>query len=666
MKTQFNRLGSDAGTFSGSAIDRSRPLRFRLDGRLVSGFAGDSVLSAVLASGIDILGRYRDTPLGLTPGAHPPIAPAREPHHALSMARTPAIDGADFVTLGRRHGNPLERLFRPGRSLGTALDEAHALDRPWRTLPGEAGPESDLVIIGGGVAGMSAALAAAKLGLAVLLVEAGLHLGGHSGLFGTQEGENAPEADMARLRAAVEASDAIIVLTGSHAYALRSGLVRIHRIEAVDGTIRPRVLDLRTRHIVLATGSRERLPIFAGNRLPGVLGTLDAYELASRYGVWPGRTALVATSSNVAYRLAMLASDAGIAIGRILDSRAHPSSRFIEFSRAYGIVQVPGASVRGVDIARAGGPVSVQAGSSGAEALVTERLLVCGGWQPDLTLWHIAGGASHWHAERHRLEAVGSLDSIALAGSAAGCMTRQGCIGSGVDAVNALLGRARKPVVDPVIDPLYESPDAPPSIALSADDAAPAFLDGGRELLRAPLPRRRRWTDIFRREKTANGLAALSEAPQPLTICDVAAGVDLGLVPPGAAGIVAQERVALIALVAPASSPEAMEHDLPAAVEIPDYLRGRFGAEAKLVRIVPDTARQLSSGALLYRRSDISRPLDAVGVILRPLGEAAIALIAADAAQAGLPVSVRDQGRPIAARIEIWEGGGNPAGPETA
>src|SRR5690606_28043081 len=218
-------------------------------------------------------------------------------------------------------------------------------DEPWRSRAGTRDTEIDLVVTGGGVAGLSAALTAARAGLSVTLLEAGPVPGGHSGLFGTQDGEDAPEISMARLREAAEAHDAIRIICRAHAYAIRPGLVRAHLVELKDGKPIGRVVDLAARVMVVATGPRERLPLFAGNRLPGVIGTLDAYELATSYGIWPGQSALFATGSNFAYRLAMLTSDAGIAVPRIIDTRPGPASRFIEFSRAYGIIQSSGARI---------------------------------------------------------------------------------------------------------------------------------------------------------------------------------------------------------------------------------------------------------------------------------------------------------------------------------
>jgi sarcosine oxidase subunit alpha len=653
MRPQHNRLPADAGKGFGSAIDRNRPLRFRLDGRLMSGFAGDTVLSAALASGIDTLGVFRKTPIGLTARANPAISPAnlaKDPQRALPMARTLAQDGADYVTLGGQRPGALARLFQPGRSLGMLLDDHHALDRPWRTAQGEPGPTADLLVVGGGVAGLAAALAGARAGLSVVLAEANPFLGGQSGLFGTQEGEDGPEESMARLAAEVAANPAITTLTATKVFALRPGLARAHQVDMQSGAPLGRVIDISAKRVILATGALERLPIFPGNRLPGVMSTLDAYELAMRYGVWPGQSALVATSSNPAYRLAMLARDAGIAVARIFDSRPQPASRFIEFSRAYGIVQSTATTPALVEIARAGGALTVHLEKPDAPSLGTERLLVCGGWQPDLTLWHIAGGASQWHHGHGRLEAMGPCEGIVLAGSAAGYRTRRGCIQSGADAVDQVLGRDRKAVEDPIIDPLYESPDAPAGVARQRNGGAPAFLDGGSGMLQRPAPAGRRWPLPFLNRRKL-GLLVLSEAPQPLAVCDVAAGVDLGLIPSSAAGIVAQERVALVPLAPPREAAPAAPEPIPARPEIPAYLRGRYGRGALVVRLVPAETRSFATGALIYRSADARHPREAVGVVLHETAEGTFGLVAAQVCKAGMPVTIRDKGA-AQARIE--------------
>ena len=284
--------------------------------------------------------------------------------------------------------------------------------------------------------------------------------------------------------------------------------------------------------------------------------------------------------------------------------------------------------------------------------LGTERLLVCGGWQPDLTLWHVAGGQSRWDRQTGRLQPVGELDGIVLAGSAAGWFTRSAAIQSGADAVDRLLGRSRKPVTDTLIDALYETPAAPAVSAAADDDAAPAYLDTGTALILRPREHRRSWLDWLRPPRHV-GLTALSEAPQPLTVTTVASGVDLGLIPPEAAGAVAQERVALMPLALNESvATEAEEEKDSDPLAIPDYLRGRFGPGENLAILVPDQPRRVEPGMLIFRSSDGNDPRRAIGVVIRDAKVGALALVAEQALSTGLTVSLRDADRAVPARLE--------------
>ena len=95
------RLAADAAhEFGGIELDRSKSLSFRLDGVSIAGFAGDTVLSAVLAAGIDTYGTYGGTLLGLTEHLAPSLSDKRGA--PLPMDRTPAIDGLELTTIGVR------------------------------------------------------------------------------------------------------------------------------------------------------------------------------------------------------------------------------------------------------------------------------------------------------------------------------------------------------------------------------------------------------------------------------------------------------------------------------------------------------------------------------------------------------------------------------------
>ena len=647
MRPQTNRLPPTTGKgLAGAHIERTRPIRFTINGRVTPGFEGDTVLSALLAAGVDTIGTHAGQPLGLRPSAAPAIAYAAKasaPEHALPMERTPARDGAEYriIAEGPSPGL-LARLFQPGRTLGLTLDAANSLVRPWRSIRGQLAEATDLIVVGGGVAGMAAALAGARAGLKVTLIEASPHLGGHSGLFGTQDGESTPEENIAALAAEIAATQAITVLTHAEVFAIGEGMVRAHQLDVSGERVEGQVVDLPARHIVLATGAFERLPVLPGNRLPGIVGAQDAFELAYRYGIWPGQSWLLATSGNPAYRLATLLAESGMALNRILDGRDHASSRYIEFCKAYGIRQFPGTIPLAITPGT-GGRLSVELPHG--EPVSVDRLVLCGGWQPDLTLWHLAGGESRWNARRERLEPSGEVGGLVLAGSAAGHFTRRGCVTSGIHAVDRLLGRPGQGVDDPVIDAIYETPDRQMHVADSGDATTLTYLDTDNTLMLRPAPPpRRRWTHIFRGAQ-AGPVRVLSEAPQPLSIGAICAGVGIGLIPPGSAGIVAQERVALVPLARTEPPHPPLAQDV---ATVPAYLADRFGTDAVVATLRHDPSRQLDSGALIFEGEDMLDPRRAVGVVLRTREGKTEALVAASVRN----VVVRDLGQAIPAEVE--------------
>lgn len=649
MKGQPHRLYSHLA-LGGTALDRRLPLQFRLDGRLIHGFDGDTVLSAALAAGIDTLGEFNRSPIALSLRNAPAILPRNAGNdltRALPMTRTPATNGADYLTLGPRSSGGLSRwisrLTGARRSLGLTLDQP--LPQPWREQPGIAGPRCAVLVVGSGVAGMTAALRAAKAGKKVVLVEALPRLGGHARLFGSVEGEEAPDASIARLTDAIAATDAITVLTHAEAFAIRPGLVRVHVVERINGAPIPRMLDLHAPNIILATGTLERLPVFSGNRLPGIAGALEAFHLAHQYGVWPGRSALFATVSSPAYRLAMLAMDSAIAVPRILDDRPEPNSRFIEFAKAYGVTQatgtIPAAATQAGDQLTVTPRLDLGEFSHQEPDLSVDRLVVCGGWQPDLQLWLMAGGTAAWNAATAQMQAGSGPTGIALAGSAAGYRSHQAAMASGADAIAQVLGRKRRPVIETPIDTFYETPDAPSPLAPAPDGMAPAaFLDSGASYLTAPRPQPR---TLWRKRQQSPQLfdAALS-------ISDIAAIVQLGLVPPADAGPLAEERIVTLPLDAPAAHAPALP--LPAGA-IPRYLHGRFGKSPLLWSIAPQETRLLDIGSLIYHDETTRDPLHAVGVVLSCDDAGAIALLRAEFGAIGQTAILREPGRATAIRL---------------
>lgn len=620
MTRQPNRLpaGVKHG-FGGTAIDRERPLSFRLNGRLHDGFAGDTVLSAVLAGGTDTAGQHLGQPVALDADCGPQVIAARDaanPALALPMDRTPALDGLDLVTVGPRLdplpqrglGARLVRLLAPrSRTLGHRLDDPRAVAGAWLTAPARETLSADTLVVGGGIAGMSAALAAAEAGQKVILIEHRPTLGGDARFYGTVGDETPPETTIADLVARLEASDAVTVLTGTDAMVLAGSRLRAHRVSVEDGRPRGQVLALQAPRIVLATGAAERLPVFPGNRLPGVIGSVEAFHNAERYGVWPGRLALFATPHNFGYRLALLAADVGIGVQRVTDTRPAPQSRFIDFCKASGITLAAGLVPRAVTAARGSLSVSfaVAIEDAGGEAgsVATDLLIAAGAWQPRLALWLLAGGQCSFDPAANWLAARGEVEGLVLAGSAAGWRSSTACLASGTAAVASLFGRRPKAIEEYEVDAVYESPPAPTPIT-PWQAGRGAFLDRGISFTQRPG------------EEIREALATQPGELGMLSLGDVAAFVETGAIRDEDAGIIAEERCLaggdIVDTGWRVAAPAAGDADLPA------FLHGRFGPKPQLALVAADDGRRFEVGCLVYPSSDASGPDEAIGVVISP------------------------------------------------
>lgn len=651
MKGQPNRLDTASAHLMGTQIDRNAPLRFTLDGRTISGFAGDTVLSAALASGIDTAGLHDGSPLALDSRFAPPVAPASDPGRTLPMHRTPARNGQEFVTVGRRNANGvLGLLSRQGRSLGHRFEKHAPATAPWRDAEPGLAMEADVVVVGGGVAGLSAAVTAGQSGASVILIERRQNLGGNARLFGSIEEEEPPDSIVARLTKALTHLANVTVLTRTEAIRAGSGILRAHRVETGENGLSAHILTIATRRIVLAAGMIERLPIFSGNRLPGVVSLLEAFDRADRFGIWPGRNIAFNTAASPAYRLAMQAIDAGLSVAKMSDTRLRAQSRFIEFSKAYGMPLSSGLVPQSVEPYRHGGleirlRLEMENYARPEPSVIADQFVVCGGWQPELSLWIGAGGQTRWQSGG--LIASGASPGMALAGAAAGFRSLTGCAQSGSAAVASLFGWTAVPVFDVEIDPIYETPDGGPSLQPTAPgDVVPAYLDHGVTLAARPGIVRQSRLAFLRRPRPALGL---SEAAHPLSLGDLAGFVGLGLIPEHEAGVVAQERCvdAMLLPQAPVPSREPIEGE-----GYPAYLRGRFGPDQAAWHIVADEPRHFEAGNLLYPNTDAANPLAATGVVIGPApGGQARAVAVVTSGEAGKRLVLRDLGRHVSVKL---------------
>lgn len=666
------RLAADAPHgFSGTLLDRGKPLRFRLNGAEITGFAGDTVLSALLAHGVLLLGAEDNSSIALEPSSAPAVASrsAPDPALALPIHRLPATDGADLVTVApRRDPLPLDgiggwvRRRRLGLRRLLNLRLGGATGAPaWLTGAPEIELATDIVVIGAGPAGLAAAGFAALSGKRVLVLERAAEAGGALPYFGAVESEARPAEQIARLveglqpkpqgrgRTESRSEARAEILFGTEAFRLLPGRVLAHQIMVENGVARGRVVAIDAPAIVLATGSFERLPVFAGNRLPGVIGSLDGFNLVRRHGVWPGRRTLVTTPHSHAYRLGLYLNDAGVTVSRIVDSRLAPNSRFIDFCKASGLTFSSGMLPAEVQALQAGELQSLSVGFAGTAATPaaaarydTDTLVAAGTFQPELGLWLGAGGRIAWSAESRQFLPQGSVPGVMVAGAASGWRSTAAALRSGEAAILQLLGKPAPPIDDPVIPVLYETPDGGNPVGPERmSGRATAYLDRG--------------TAYVPRSIANSDPRNTARKPAPLSLGSIAAAVELGALAPLAAADIARERTAL----GPDLGDTGWKPDPgPLPTGVPAYLSGRFGPAPRSARLSATDGRAFEPGALLFAGSGVVDAREAIGVVYRAVapGETGgIALIADPAPSPEALIFVRENGGLYTARVASSE-----------
>ena len=447
------------------------PVTFVFEGRTLAAQAGDTVASALLRNGVRVLGRSAKyhRPRGYRcgrghcsacamridglPGVRACVTPVRhgmtvEREHAWPDAGHDLLHAAEALAPLMPPGFYYRRFRRSPRAFALA-ERAMALASGQGTLPAaEAAARAaaarcgrrarlDVLVVGGGVAGMSAALAAADAGVAVLLVEQDDRLGGRLG-------DARPAAGLTDL---VTAHPGVEVLTGAEAVAwYEEGMVAVDR--------RPDLLLASPTVVVLATGAYDRGLPFPGWDLPGVMLTSGALRLIERHGLRPGSQAVVLTTDDHGHDVARRLDAAGVAVVGVADCRPAQAVRqtLLDETAALGatvVVAARGARAHGLGRVRA---LTVLRGACDARSperrptarFACDLVVVSAGVRPadDLAYQATARGSLV-------LAAGGGTDAgPLLAGLVAGARTADEAIAQGA-AAGSVAARRRRAAADP-------------------------------------------------------------------------------------------------------------------------------------------------------------------------------------------------------------------------
>jgi sarcosine oxidase subunit alpha len=449
---------SGAGRFS-----HAKTARFTFDEKSYSGIEGDTLASALLANGVHLVGRSfkYHRPRGiLSAGAEEPNALVGI--HRDAARKTPNVratvqelyDGLTAVSQNRWPSlsfdvGAVNDVASPFFSAGFYYKTFMWPKAAWKSLyepkireaaglgvsPDQPDPDHysaryahcEVLVLGGGAAGLAAALAAAESGVRVILVDEQAELGGalrfeSATRIEGQDGWTWAQGIAARLKAM--ANVRVLTRTTAFGYYAQNFVGLTERVTdhlASPGADQPRerLWQVRARRVVLATGAIERHMVFADNDRPGIMLASAARTYLNHYGVAVGRNVGVYTANDSAYAAALDLKKAGVNVAAIVDLRDNPSGELIDQTRAAGIEIHGGRAVVGVGGKLRISSMTVQprTGGKSQRTIPVDALLMSAGWTPSVHLFSQSRGKVAFNEEVKRfLPGTYAQDCISVGG----------------------------------------------------------------------------------------------------------------------------------------------------------------------------------------------------------------------------------------------------------
>ncbi len=476
-----------SGAFRISNAGRLTPAktaRFTFDGKAFTGVEGDTLASALLANGVHLVGRsfkYHRPRGFLSAGAEEPnalVEIARDGARKTPNVRATVQELYDGLVAKSQNRWPslsfdvgaVNNLASPMFSAGFYYKTFMWPKSAWKNFyepnirsaaglgvaPDQPDPDHyasrfahcDVLVLGGGAAGLAAALAAAETGARVIVADEQAEVGGalrfESGArIEGQAGWAWAQGAVARLKAMGNVR--VLSRTTAFGYYAQNfvGLVERagdHLANPGHDLPRERLWQVRAKRVVLATGAIERHMVFADNDRPGVMLASAARTYLNHYGVAVGRNVGVYTANDSAYAAAIDLKKAGVNVAAIVDLRDNPSGALIDQARAAGIEIHDGRAVVRVGGKLRVSSMTVQPKNGGGERTIAiDALLMSAGWTPSVHLFSQSRGKVAFNEDKRFVPGTYAQDCV----SAGACNGTDGLAAS-VDEGYAAGAKAAK------------------------------------------------------------------------------------------------------------------------------------------------------------------------------------------------------------------------------
>ena len=268
----------------------------------------------------------------------------------------------------------------------------------------------DVLVIGGGAAGIQSAYAAAQTGASVVICDENPTFGGalHYEKNAEIDGQNGYDWAQAKI-AELKAMDNVMVMNRTTAYGYFAqnivGLmqrVTEHMAEPDPRLPREKQWQIRAKQVILATGSIERHMVFDGNDRPGVMLASAARQFLNHYGVAVGQNVAVFAACDSAYYAAFDLYKAGVTVPVIVDPR--PQGGVVqELAQSHGIRVMNEAHVTKTSGRLRVASITVESISGGdSENFSVDALITSAGWTPSVHLYSQSRGKVVWNEEQGR------------------------------------------------------------------------------------------------------------------------------------------------------------------------------------------------------------------------------------------------------------------------